>query len=91
VGDKMQKLPEMYKNSNVQSPNKNVYYSFEKDNNDRHFSKEDIIFNDIVIIKTVDNTYETKIVSKLNDHILTSNKEIIYLKDIKSIKRKDHK
>jgi len=86
----MKKLPEMYKNTSVLSPNKNVFYSFEKDDSDRTFSKEDIIFNDVVIIKTIDNTYETKIVSKLNDHILTSSKEIIYLKDIKSIKRKDH-
>ena len=87
----MKKLPEMYKNSNVQSPNKNVFYSFEKEESDRNFSKDDIIFNDIVIIKTVDSTYETKIVSKLNDHILSSNKDLIYLKYIKSIKRKDHK
>ena len=86
----MSKLPDIYKNVKVQSPNKEVYYSFEKDSDDRTFSKEDIILNDIVIIKTVDNSYETKIVSKLNDHILTSNNKIIYLKDIKSIKRKDH-
>lgn len=86
----MGRLPEMYKNSKVQSPNKSVFYSFEKDDSDRTFSKDDIIFNDVVIIKTVDNTYETRIVSKLNDHILTSSKDIIYLKDIKSIKRKDH-
>ena len=87
----MSKLPDMYKNTNVNSPNKNVFYSFEKEESTRNFSKEDIIFNDIVIIKTIDNIYETKIVSKLNDHILTSNRDIIYLKDIKSIKRKDHK
>lgn len=86
----MGKLPDIYKNTKVVSPNKDVFYSFEKDNDDRSFSKNDIIFNDIVVIKTVDNTYETRIVSKLNDHILTSNKEVIYLKDIKSIKRKDH-
>lgn len=87
----MEKLPEMYKNTKVVSPNKKVFYSFENDESTRKtFSKEDIIFNDVVIIKTVDNTYETKIVSKLNDHILTSSKDIIYLKDIKSIKRKGH-
>jgi len=86
----MEKLPEIFKNTRVVSTNKDVFYSFEKDNDDRTFSKNDIIFNDIVIIKTVDNTYETRIVSKLQDHILTSNKDIIYLKDIKSIKRKDH-
>ena len=87
----MKKLPSIYKNTKVSSTNKDVFYSFEKDdNNERSFKKEDIIFNDIVIIKTIDNTYETKIVAKLNDHILTSNKDIIYLKDIKSIKRKDH-
>jgi hypothetical protein len=87
----MNKLPDMYKNNNVISPNKNVFYSFENDESDHSFTKEDIIFNDMVIIKTIDNnTYETKIVSKLNDHILTSNKNIIYLKDIKYIKRKDH-
>ena len=87
----MKKLPSIYKNTKVSSTNKDVFYSFEKNNeNERSFNKEDIIFNDIVIIKTVDNTYETKIVAKLNDHILTSSKDIIYLKDIKSIKRKDH-
>ena len=89
----MKKLPSIYKNAKVSSTNKNVFYSFEKDNNstsNNSFKKEDIIFNDIVIIKTIDNTYETKIVAKLNDHILTSSKDIIYLKDIKSIKRKDH-
>ena len=87
----MNKLPEMYKNTNISSPNKNVFYSFEKEESNRTFTKEDIIFNDKVIIKTIDNNiYETKIVSKLNDHILTSHKDIIYLKDIQSIKRKDH-
>ena len=87
----MKKLPSIYKNTKVSSTNKDVFYSFENDNeNERSFNKEDITFNDIVIIKTIDNTYETKIVAKLNDHILTSNKDIIYLKDIKSIKRKDH-
>ena len=86
----MKKLPDIYKNSKVVNTNKNVFYSFEKENDERSFSKDDIIFNDVVIIKTIDNIYETRIVSKLNDHILTSSKDIIYLKDIKSIKRKDH-
>ena len=86
----MKKLPDIYKNSKVVNINKNVFYSFEKENDERSFSKDDIIFNDVVIIKTIDNIYETRIVSKLNDHILTSSKDIIYLKDIKSIKRKDH-
>ncbi len=86
----MKKLPDIYKTSGVKSTNRNVFYSFENDDSIRTFSKDDIIFNDVVIIKTVDNTYETRIVSKLNDHILTSSKDIIYLKDIKSIKRKDH-
>lgn len=87
----MNKLPKMYKNTNVASPNKNVFYSFEKEDRPRTSLKKDIIFNDVVIIKTIDNNiYETKIVSKLNDHITTSNKQIIYLKDIESIKRKDH-
>lgn len=88
----MNKLPSIYKNPRVVSTNKDVFYSFEKDNGDeRSFKKEDIIFNDVVIIKTTDNnTYITKIVAKLNDHILTSNKDIIYFKDIKSIQKKDH-
>ena len=86
----MKKLPDIYKNKKVVNTNQNVFYSFERDGDERTFSKDDIIFNDVVIIKTVDNTYETKILSKLDDHILTSSKDIIYLKDIKSIKRKDH-
>lgn len=87
----MDKLPSIYKNTKVKNKNKDVFYSFEKENEgERTSAKKDIIFNDIVIIKTVDNIYETKIVAKLNDHILTANKDIIYLKDIKSIQRKDH-
>ena len=71
-----------YENNNIRNENitKNIIEN-----------KKDIIFNDIVIIKTIDNNiYETKIVSKLNDHIITSNKKVILLKDIESIKRKDH-
>lgn len=87
----MKRLPELYKNNNVKSPNKEVYYSYEKENDFRSVNKKDIIFNDVVIIKTIDNNvYETRIVSKLNDHIITANKKFIYLKDIESIKRKDH-
>ena len=94
----MKKLPEIYKTPKVKSSNKEVYYSYEN-NNIRNENitkniienKKDIIFNDIVFIKTIDNyIYETKIVSKLNDHIITSNKKVILLKDIESIKRKDH-
>ena len=58
----MKKLPELYKNKNVKSPNKEVYYSYERNNDFRNDTKKDIIFNDIVIIKTIDNNiYETKI------------------------------
>ncbi len=86
----MSKLPEIYKNKKVVNNNREVFYSFEKDKDDRTFSKDDIVFNELVTIKTKDSTYVTKILSKLNDHILTSNKDIIYLRDIKAIERKDH-
>ena len=39
-----------------------------------------------VIIETINEKLNARIVSKVGDHILTSNNKIIKLKDIKSIK-----
>ncbi len=53
---------------------------------DNLFKNKQFIFNVPVEIVTKDNTFYTKIVSKVDDHILTSNGIIIQLEDILSIK-----
>ncbi len=53
---------------------------------DNLFKRKQFIFNVPVEIVTKENTFNTKIVSKVDDHILTSNGKIIQLEDILSIK-----
>ena len=83
-------LPGIYKENNTKKINNNrsVYYSGvdEKKYEDNNLEIEnEYIFNVPVVIKTVNEVFNTKIVSKVKDHILTSNNRIIKLKDIKSI------
>ena len=88
------KLPELYKNSDFThiNNNKRVFYSnIDKDNNVTDNLKVDLdneyILNTPVMIETRDGTkISCKIVSKIGDHILTSNNKIIKLDDIKFIK-----
>ena len=96
------KLPSISKFSTnkVFSNNKDVYYSsFNKEINskdeniknttlDNILKKGEYIFNMPVVIKTNADTFKTTIIGKLNDHIITSDRKTIKLKDIVSINRK---
>lgn len=97
------KLPAIFKNTKevIDNHNKSVFYSFvdnssvrsnevEENNANIPFQEISSYFNTLVEIKTKDKNYITKIISKVNDHILTIDKEIIYLKDILEIKEKSH-
>ena len=52
------------------------------------FKNNQFVFNVPVEIITKDTTYNTKIISKVGDHLLTNNGKVIELKDILSIKIK---
>ncbi len=87
------KLPSIFKNTNYGpiNNNKKIFYSTldtQKENSIKENWDIDgeYIFNTPVNIETNDGTIQTKIVSKVKDHILTSNNKKIKLKDIKSIK-----
>ena len=93
------KLPEIFRNPNItkEGNNKNAFYSF-KDNrsireDNRNYSNielEDIglYFNRTVEITTNANTITTKIVSKLNNHLLTNTNQKIDISTIISIRPK---
>jgi len=92
------KLPNMFKNNNIVNTgnNRNSFYSFRDGlssivyNEDRSSKKDiDYLFNIPVLITTNNGTYGCKIVSKLKNHILTSDNEKILLSDIRDIKVKD--
>jgi len=92
------RLPNVFKNGNIinNGNNKTSFYSYKENvaslmENGVRVSSNDIdyLFNRKVIIKTRNGKHDCKIVSKLNDHILTSNNEKILIVDIEDIKLKD--
>ena len=87
------RLPGIYKGEgykNVRN-NKIVFYSSVKnqssESNDNIIYENEYFLNIPVIVETFEKKISCKIVGKVGDHILTSNNEIIKLKDIKSIKK----
>lgn len=56
---------------------------------DNLFKKNQFIFNVPVEIITKEETLNTRIVSKVGDHVLTNSGKIVKLEDILSIKIKD--
>ncbi len=95
----MSKLPKLYKNqeSNPIDHNCKIYYIKEEENNTE--SIEEVlqnIFNGYshpytqkVLIKTQNKSYETYLVSKTKQNLLTLDNEIIPLKDIIFMKKID--
>lgn len=92
------KLPSIFKNTsyNIKNNNKETFYSLENNLKEIGEKEEDksvldeYLFNIPVEITTYDRIIDTKIVSKIKDHILTNNNEVIKLKDIRTVKRKNH-
>lgn len=94
-------LPKLFKNTTtiIDGHNKSVFYSFKDESEDssRNIDSGGFVepvsfsdyFNVLVEIKTKDEVYVTKIIGKVNDHILTSDKRTIYIKDILGIRIKN--
>lgn len=95
----MKKLPEIYKSNitkNIKN-NKEVCYLKNIDTRNHNLDVEDVI-NDIfsgigyaynipVIIDTMNKKYETSLVAKSKDNVVTLDNEVIAIKDIINIKR----
>ena len=86
------KLPSVYKNTNCNYINNNKTVFYCDDRTDERIVEKtstnienEYILNTPVIIETYTEKINAKIVSKIKDHIMTSNNKIIKLKDIKSI------
>jgi len=92
----MSKLPKLYKNpsSNPIDHNRKIYHIKEE------VKEKDEVLNEIfngfshpytkkVLIKTTNKTYETYLVSKTSQNLLTLDNEIIPLKDILYIEKID--
>ena len=93
-------LPHVFKKNidSVHINNKNISYvrKDKKENTidivdklDKLFKSSRYVFNIGVIIKTKDNVYDTKIMSRNRNNILTVNDEVIPIKDIYSLIIKD--
>lgn len=75
--------------------NEKVYYSFlkndvkRKNENPKDFidnlDKDGYIFSKKVIIKTKDNTYDTKIAGRIKDKIITTDSKVIPINEIQDI------
>lgn len=89
------KLPGIYRSTINKKISNNMNYSFvglsnidENDNSNNTNFSDQYVFNTLVEIETKEGVFNTKIVSKIKDHILTSDNRIIKLNDIKNIKIK---
>ena len=92
----MKKLPELYKNTNINIKDNNKRTCYINENNEVD-EVLDIIFNGLsspyqkqVEIKTTNNIYETYLVHKTSNNITTLDNIIIPIKDIEYIKIKTH-
>ncbi|HPE14574.1 MAG TPA: hypothetical protein PLT65_01890 [Bacilli bacterium] len=85
------KLPNIYKGSDIRSNNKKTYYSSEKVSVDRKkpsvklqdlFASPSFIFNIRVLIKTKNENYDTKIAGKMGNNIITVDNKVIPIREI---------
>lgn len=87
------KLPNIYKGNVTASANNNlkVAYADKEEKIDARslinkIFKQNKLYKQDVEIETKDKTYNTKIIGKTNEHIITINNEIIKIEDIVKIK-----
>lgn len=98
----MKKLPKLYKENNIQTKDNNrKYYKIKNETN--HIQNQNSIrkqikslFNMIehsnnkkVVIKTNEKLYDTYLISRTRDNIITAENELIPIKDIIFIKEKN--
>lgn len=95
----MKKLPELYKNEKINFVDHNrKVYTIKEEKVDKEENILDDIFNGIghpynqkVFIKTSKKTYETYLVSRTKQNVLTLENEVIPIQDILYIKKIDSK
>lgn len=96
----MKKLPKLYKMEKIQTENNNTkYYRIKKENNIQNndirkqinaiFNMVEYSNNKKVLIKTKEKLYDTYLISRTRDNIITSENELIPIKDIIFIKEKN--
>ena len=97
----MKKLPKIYHNKNrIYNTNNRDYCIFKnsheliddlsvKERINKLFRSPNNHYNIPVIIKTKDSLYDTYLISRTRDNIITKDKEIIPIKDIIIIKEKN--
>lgn len=97
----MKKLPNIYHNENIHYKNNNKDYCIFKNSStiieeqsiknkiNKIFRELKPFYNIPVIIKTKDKLYDTVLISRTRDNVITKNKEIIPIKNIIVFKEKN--
>lgn len=85
------KLPNIYKGNVTSDNNLRVAYADKEEKIDakdliNKIFKQNKLYKQDVVIETKDKTYNTKIIGKTNEHIITINNEVIKIDDIIKIK-----
>lgn len=85
------KLPNIYKGRVNKDTNLRVAYTNKEESIDikdtiNRLFKQNKLYKQEVYIETKDNVYNTKIVGRTNEHIITINNEVIKIDDITMIK-----
>ena len=100
----IKKLPKIYQNDIDKkfSNNEEIFYSFSDSSRNVKMNYEDIsiiingifngehqVYNIPVIIKTSSKVYDTYVIARTNNYLLTIDRDKININDIISIKRKN--
>ena len=85
------KLPNIYKGTVKNDNNLRVAYANKEEKIDirqtiNKLFKQNKLYKQDVELETKDTTYNTKIIGKTNEHIITINNEVIKIDDIIKIK-----
>ena len=85
------KLPNIYKGKVNEDNNLRMAYASKEENIDvkdiiNKLFKQNKLYKQDVYIETKDKTYNTKIIGRTNEHIITINNEVIKIDEIIKIK-----
>lgn len=90
----MKKLPKIYKNEDINTIDNNKKVckveeinSFNNVSDTLKYIRTGLgeEYNTEVIIETINNTYDTSLITKTKDYVITKDNELINIKDIKNI------
>lgn len=87
----MKNLPSIYKGTVTKDNNLRVAHASKEETYDvkdviNRIFKQNKLYEQDVEIVTKDKTYNTKVIGKTNEHIITINNEVIKIDDITKIK-----